>query len=759
MPVNSRQRTRFVAATALACCWSVQAVAINFEYSSDRPDELRECDALEYRGDRFDADDCYAALRVSGSDPRIRAEAAWSLGDLRAANTQFQEAIGLYPEDPRLRTRWGELFVTTHQDNEAVKLFQEALELDPDYAPAKLGLASVSAGRFEDQARELLEEALDEDSGQLRAHLLLARMSLETGNLDDAEASLDRALRLAESEDLPPLEIYALKASADLLRGVTDSDWTTRALDMNASYGDIYAIPAHFYVITRRYREAIDLLLEAVRIQPDLWAAHAELGVNLLRVNRIAEAMAHLETAYRGDPFSAKIVNTLRLIDSLDNFRDVVQMPEMDEANVGAGMILRLHRDEADVLDPYVTDLVNDSIRTFSQRYDFELTEPVVVELYPEHDDFAVRTSGLPGIGLLGVTFGYLVAMDSPSGRTDNDFHWGTTLWHEMAHVFTLEATNHLVPRWFSEGVSVYEEWTTGPLPGRHIPMHVLQAAAEDKFLGIADLDSGFIRPTYDGQVMVSYMQAGLICQYIERRWGQSAFVSMLEQYTQGADTPEAIEQALGLSAESFDEGFETFINDELGTVFDNLQDWRAQVERGFQAADNGDWDAALTAATTAVDSVPEYVADGNAYLLKAKAHDELEQADQAVDTLEIYWSRGGHDAGALKSLARRLDERGRKADAIDVLDDLLGVVPLDSELHVQLGDWLMDESRATEALREYQAVLALNPHDQAGAHYRLATAYRQLENADKTREHLLYALEIAPHYREAQQLLLEIAR
>ncbi|NIW23871.1 MAG: tetratricopeptide repeat protein, partial [Gammaproteobacteria bacterium] len=437
--------------------------------------------------------------------------------------------------------------------------FQEALELDADYAPAKLGLASVSAGRFEDQARELLDEALDEDSDQLRAHLLLARMSLETGDLNDAEASLDRALRLAESEDHPPLEVYALKASADLLRGVTDSAWTTRALEMNASFGDIYATPAHFYVITRRYREAIELLLEAVRVQPDLWAAHAELGVNLLRVNRIAEAMAHLETAYRGDPFSAKIVNTLRLIDSLDNFRDVVQMPEMDQTNAGTGMILRLHRDESDVLEAYVKDLVNDSIRTFSERYDFELTEPVVVELYPEHDDFAVRTSGLPGIGLLGVTFGYLVAMDSPSGRTDNDFHWGTTLWHEMAHVFTLEATDHLVPRWFSEGVSVYEEWTTGPLPGRHIPIHVLQAAAEDKFLGIADLDSGFIRPTYDGQVMVSYMQAGLICQYIERRWGQSAFVAMLEQYTQGADTPEAIEQALGVSADAFDQGFETF--------------------------------------------------------------------------------------------------------------------------------------------------------------------------------------------------------
>ena len=46
-----------------------------------------------------------------------------------------------------------------------------------------------------------------------------------------------------------------------------------------------------------------------------------------------------------------------------------------------------------------------------------------------------------------------------------------------------------------------------------------------------------------------------------------------------------------------------------------------------------------------------------------------------------------------------------------------------------------------------------------SNCHYRLATTYRKLEDDAKTREHLLYALETAPHYREAQQLLLEILR
>jgi tetratricopeptide (TPR) repeat protein len=744
------------ALAALLAIWASQASALVFDYSADRPAALRACDALDFRGDSLAAGDCFARLRSSNDDPRIRAEAAWSLGDLRGANTQFQAAIDAYPEDPRLRTRWGELFVAAHQDNEAVKLFQEALELDAEYAPAILGLASVSAGRFEERARSWVDAALEIDADQPRAYLLLAQMSLEEGDLDEAGSALDRALRLTSSEDLPPLEVYALQAGLDLLRGITDSPWTARGLQMNAGYGDIYAIPAHFYVITRRYREAIELLFEAVRVQPDLWSAHAELGVNLLRVNRIAEAKAHLEAAYRGDPFSAVIVNTLRLIDSLDNFRDVTRIRD---SSAGAGMILRLHRDEADVLEPYVAALVDDSIRTFSERYAFELEEPVVVEMYPEHDDFAVRTSGLPGIGLLGVTFGYLVAMDSPSGRSDNDFHWGTTLWHEMAHVFTLEATNHLVPRWFSEGVSVYEEWSTGPLPGRHIPLHVLQAMNEDKFLPVADLDSGFIRPSYEGQIMVSYMQAGLVCQFIERRWGQSAFVDLLARYSAGDDTAAAIENALGVSPAAFDTGFDEFVAAEFGTVLENLETWQDSIRSAYEAADAGNWDDALASASAAVDAMPDYVDPRNAYLVKAKAEDSLGRPDDALATLERYHALGGYDADALRSLARRLAGHDRRPEAIGVLEDLLGVVPLDTELHAELGGWLLDAGRATDALREYQAALALNPVDQAAAHFRLATAYRQLDDAARTREHLLYALEIAPHYREAQQLLLEITR
>ena len=137
-------------------------------------------------------------------------------------------------------------------------------------------------------------------------------------------------------------------------------------------------------------------------------------------------------------------------------------------------------------------------IETFSKRYQFELKETATIEIYPNHDDFIVRSIGMPGAGLLGVAFGYLVAMDSPTAKAGDDYHWGTTLWHEVAHIFTLEASGHLTPRWFSEGVSVFEEWQTGPIPGTRIPLHVYQSLIEYDFLPIDELDKGFVRPEYD---------------------------------------------------------------------------------------------------------------------------------------------------------------------------------------------------------------------------------------------------------------------
>jgi len=752
-----RQLAGYVAVAVAVLGLVGTARAYPIDYAADRPDALRACDASYFRGERQDATTCYVGLSAN-ADLGIRAEAAWALGNYDSANDYFKQAVEASPDDARVRMRWGALFAYTYEPQTAVDLYREALERDPEYVPAVLGLAEIAAGRFEGQARAWVDDALGLDDDAIGAHILLARMELEVGNLESAEESLDRALELVEARDLPPVEIYALKASADLLRDVFESPWIERALEYNPGYGEAYATPAYFFVITRRYREAIDFYERAVALEPDLYSAHTELGVNLLRENRVDEAFLHLEIAYNGFGYNRRTVNTLRLIDSLEHF--TVQRFDSTTTPPGAaaGVILRLHEDEDDVLTPYVLDLINKSIETFGERYEFTPEEPVVAELYPVASDFSVRTAGLPGIGLLGVTFGYLVAMNSPPPGLDGGFHWGTTLWHEMAHVFTLEVTAHLVPRWFSEGASVYEEWSTGPLPGRHIPSHVLQAMSEDKFLPIADLDEGFIRPTYENQVIVSYMQAGLICEYIAQSFGQAGLNRMLARFRQGDDTATAIEAALEITPAEFDDRFAAHVEQEFGAVLANMESWSEAQEQMIGAANEGDWAAARTAAERSLELMPDYVEPGSAYLVLARAEREADEPDAARETLRTYWRLGGYSPEALLGLSRLLRDADDTATAIEVLESALFVSPLDESVHAELGDLLLD-SRPADALREFQALAALDPHDQASLNLRLAKAYLGLEDRDKATEHLLYALEIAPQYREAQQLLLEIVR
>jgi tetratricopeptide (TPR) repeat protein len=738
----------------------VQARDIHYGAVSDA--DVVACDRLHWTGQIDASRNCYAKLLRSSPSLPARAEAAWALKDLQAANNWFKEAMRLDPADVATRVRWGDLYADSHQDAEAMNIYREALELDESNDFALLGAARVLAGSFDDAASAFLKPLLNgstaDDGARIGALMLTARIALENGNRDEGLAALEEAAEFVDRRDWPPLDIYALRAAADLLNNVTESRWTDMSLEYNPHYGGIYEVPAHFYVITRRYREAIDLYQKAVDIDPGLASAHEELGVNLLRDNQVSRARKHLVTAYNRDPFSPVAVNTLRLLDSFANFT-LINDPETPG---DAGLIpvtFRLHKEEAAAIAPYAISLARNSIAEFTERYDFALREPVIIEMYPDHEDFAVRTAGMPGLGILGATFGYVVAMDSPSGRPPEQFQWGTTLWHEMAHVFTLEASNHLVPRWFSEGVSVFEEWRSGPNPGVRIPMSVYTAINDGRMLPVAELDEGFLRPTYEGQVVVSYMQGGLVCQYIDSAFGADALSALLYKYRDGYETGEAIAEVLGISPQEFDRDFEQFVHAEHGAILDNLEDWHRTQVSIEQKISDADWSGIIELAKHLLDLLPAYIEPDSPYLSLARAHEELGQRRQAIAALEKFWRRGGYAPAALKQLGGWLYEENRNDEAIEALQSINLVDPLDQELHGTLGDMLLEADRAEEALTEYSVALALDPHDKATANYRMASAYHKLGNDERSQDHLLQALDVAPNFRPAQRLLLDLMR
>lgn len=757
-----KQRTLrlLVATTALLAGGHV--VAQDIDYDPRRATELRECDEPRFRGRVQEARDCYRLLLEDSRNVIVQAEAAWALGDTQRANTLFREATNANERSVQPRVRWGRLFLHTHQHDDAIGLFREALERSANDVYAKLGMAHVFAERFEGQARQLVEEVLKEDDQQIDAHLLKARMDLEEGKLDEVGKTLDRAQQLADRQKQPPLEVLTLRAVYEQIREEDKKrdDWAARALAYNPRYGQIYEQLAHFEVMRRRYTQATALLRRAVEVQPDLWSAQAELGSNLLREGDFAGARTHLTTAYSGDPYSATTVNTLRLLDSVDKFEVVgtkFTVPGIAGNSVPVEVRTRMDKREAAALRPYVEKLAVDSISAFSKRYQFEPTQPISLELYPEHDDFAVRVAALPGIGLLGVTFGYLVAMDSPSGRPTGEFHWGSTLWHEMAHVFTLEATDHRVPRWLSEGISVFEEWRTGPTPGVVVTPETIVALGDKKLLPIADLDSGFIRPTYPNQVNVSYMQAGMICLFIEQKFGFDKLVALLKQFTKQTTTKEAVEATFKMKSEDFDKQFDAFARERYKALLADLKGWDMQYEIATKAFSESRWNDAIVAARKAVELYPEHSGPDSPYLLLAKAQDKAGERPQALQTLLDYRKAGGWDPAALRDLAKWLDEAKRPAEALEVFSAINYVDPLSGDQHVVLGERYLTGGKNEDSLREFQVQLALAPHDPATGHFGMARALRAMGDKPASRRHLLDALETAPHLKPAQDLLLQM--
>jgi tetratricopeptide (TPR) repeat protein len=363
----------------------------------------------------------------------------------------------------------------------------------------------------------------------------------------------------------------------------------------------------------------------------------------------------------------------------------------------------------------------------------------------------------MPGLGALGVSFGYSVAMDSPSARKPGSFHWASTIWHELSHVFVLTATRHRVPRWFTEGMAVHEETAVSPDWGDRLSPDVILAIQEKKLLPVAQLDRGFVRPSYAAQVPVSYFQAGRICDYIARQWSDEKLLDMIHSFAQVKTTPEVVEQQLGLKPEEFDRRFLAWLETDTRKTVQGFAEWSKRLRALAELAKADKHDEVIREGLAIRDLYPDYVEAGSVYEFLAAAYLAKDDKTAAAAELERYAAIGGRNPATLKRLATLLEELGRNKQAAAALSRLNYIYPMDEELHRRLGDLWFSGGNPQGAIREYQAVLALKPLDQAASHFSLAKACRAASQLDQAREHLLLALEAAPGYKPAQKMLLEL--
>ena len=120
--------------------------------------------------------------------------ASGAAGGFRRANTFLRGAARALPDDPAIHTAWGELFLEKYNNPDALQSFQDALELDEQWAPALVGMARVLANENPPVARGAVERALGIDESSVGAHLFVAELELGDRNRDAAREAIGRAL-------------------------------------------------------------------------------------------------------------------------------------------------------------------------------------------------------------------------------------------------------------------------------------------------------------------------------------------------------------------------------------------------------------------------------------------------------------------------------------------------------------------------------------------------------------------------------------
>jgi tetratricopeptide (TPR) repeat protein len=566
------------------------------------------------------------------------------------------------------------------------------------------------------------------------------------------------------------VEAHSLEAAIDFLEGKTTAfeAQVQQVLKVNPVYGEVYRVAGDHLARNYRFDEAVDMVRKGLALDDANARAHADLGKHLLRTGDEPGARRALERAFKDDPFDQQTFNSLTLLDTLDKFETITD----------GDLIFRFDPSEAAVMREHAIPLAKEAMATLSKKYNFTPQGPILIEMFPKHDDFAVRTIGLPGmIGALGACFGRVVTLDSPKARPPGDFNWGETLWHELAHVFTIQMSKQRVPRWLTEGTSVWEERRARPEWGREMDITFAHALNEGKVMKLDVLNQGFQDPK---MISLAYYQASLVVDHIVETYGETKLHDLLRAYGDGLEDETAIKEGLGVSLAQLQTGFDARLDkqyaslrralkapemkekmsaDELKALAtSNPDSFAVQMRLAVALNEAKDNAGAIAALERASQIIPSATGANNPNTMIAKIALEQKDTARAIKALEEVMRVDHADVESARKLTELVTPTGDAARTEDAYRRLIAIDPFDREAEAQLGRLALKRKDPLTAVRSFKSVLGSNPPDRAQAHVELAEAHLAAGQYADAKKQTLAALEIAPSFERAQDLLLKIS-
>jgi Tfp pilus assembly protein PilF len=170
--------------------------------------------------------------------------------------------------------------------------------------------------------------------------------------------------------------------------------------------------------------------------------------------------------------------------------------------------------------------------------------------------------------------------------------------------------------------------------------------------------------------------------------------------------------------------------------------------------------DEALAAYERAAALVPMLTGRDNPHLLIEAIALEKKDRARAIQALQSVVEHDFDNVEAARRLASLLREAGVTDPAAlrPVYERIVAIDPYDADAHTRVGRFALERMDYDVAAREFRVVLALKPVDRAAALTDLADAYLRGGKTAEAKKQTIAALEIAPGYERAQELLLKLA-
>lgn len=694
------------------------------------------------------------AALLLGLDPRVILDNI--LNPIKKADPTYRETYLVI----------GHLALEKYDSDLAAKTFQEGLDRFADDPEMLYGLAKSYSTGDRVPMVNYLEQVLTRNARHVPSLLLLSDHLIDGEDYAQADEQLDKVLAVNPQQP----EAWAYRAVLAHLRNQPQEEQKARETALSRWRTN----PKVDYLIglklSQKYRFAEGSRYQrlALRSDSDYLPAKNQLAQDLLRLGEEEEGWALAEQVHKQDGYDVAAYNLVTLHDTISKFRVLTN----------ADFRVRMAPNEATIYGKRVMELLDRAKRTLSNRYRVELTNRTVVEIYPEQKDFAVRTFGMPGgEGFLGVCFGSVITANSPASSAARFINWQSVLWHEFCHVVTLSLTHNKMPRWLSEGISVFEERQANPAWGEQLNPRYRDMIKKGELTPIGNLSAAFLAPKTPLHLQFAYYQSSLVVEFLVDHFGLDALRKVLVALDDGKPINQAIEENTA-PLKQIEKDFAEFALRRAEQMAPGL-DW-SQPEPKDLARGEDAWmerhpkslwtltrrakkliaakqfAEAKTPLETLLELYPQSTGPDNAYLLLAEVYRGLGDTAQERAILS---KLARIDAAAAPAYLRLMDLDLEAKDwkaAQRNAQRFLAVNPLTPQPYRCLARASEETGQDAEAIEAYDTLLLLDPPDPADVHYRVARLLHRAGDP-RAKRHVLQALEEAPRFRDALRLLLEI--